>query len=65
MRCGWDQWRELCIAAAFEDNPEKLNGLVEEIKRQLTDRQKELTDRIFEDLARRPLPSTAHKSWIQ
>ena len=65
MPCDRDHWRELCIAAAFEDNPEKLNGLVDEINRQLTDRQEELTDRIFERLAHSNQPATVQKKWIQ
>jgi hypothetical protein len=65
MACWRDHWRELCIAAAFEENPEKLHELVAEIDRQLVDRQEELTDRIFERLASNPLPSASQKNWIQ
>lgn len=65
MPCNRDDWRELCIAAAFEENPEKLNGLVDEINRHLTERQEELTDRIFEKLAYSPLPARAQKNWVQ
>jgi len=65
MPCGRDHWRELCIAAAFEDNPERLNGLVDEIKRNLTERQEDLTDRIFEKLAGTVLPDAPHKNRIQ
>jgi hypothetical protein len=65
MSCCRDHWRELCIAAAFEENPEKLDELVAEIHRQLMDRQEQLTDRIFEKLANNPLPSARQKNWIQ
>jgi hypothetical protein len=65
MPCSRDDWRELCIAAAFEENPEKLNGLVDEINRHLTERQEELTDRIFEKLAYSLPPARAQKNWIQ
>ncbi|MBV8475046.1 MAG: hypothetical protein JO266_05480 [Acidobacteria bacterium] len=60
-----DHWRELCIAAAFEENPEKLRDLVSEINQYLVDRQEQLADRIFEKLARQPLPGADHKHWIQ
>jgi hypothetical protein len=65
MSCERNHWRELCIAAAFEDNPEKLNELVAEIDRQLVERQEQLTDRIFEKLASSPLPGGTPKNWIQ
>jgi hypothetical protein len=60
-----DQWRELCIAAAFEDNPEKLTELVAAINKQLTDRQEQLTDQIFEQLARQSGPPSTRKQSIQ
>ena len=60
-----DAWRELCIAAAFEDNPERLTELVAEINKQLMDRQEALTDQIFERLAQQN-PAVIHqKNWIQ
>ncbi len=65
MSCGRDHWRELCIAAAFEENPEKLNELVAEIDRQLVERQEQLTDRIFEKLAGNSFPVATRKKWIQ
>lgn len=58
-------WRELCIAAAFEENPEKLIELVSAINQQLLERQEQLTDRIFEKLVHHPLPDVRHKHWIQ
>jgi hypothetical protein len=65
MSCGRDHWRELCIAAAFEENPEKLNELVAEIDGHLVERQEQLTDRIFENLARTAFPIDTQKKWIQ
>ena len=65
MSCGRDHWRELCIAAAFEENPEKLNELVAEIDRQLIERQEQLADRIFEKLAHSTPPHGTEKNWIQ
>jgi hypothetical protein len=65
MSCERDHWRELCIAAAFEQNPEKLNELVAEIDRYLVERQEQLTDRIFEKLARDAFPIDTQKKWIQ
>jgi hypothetical protein len=59
------KWRELCIAAAFEDSPDKLTELVREINTQLTERQEQLTDRIFERLAEDRLPNPDPKHWIQ
>ena len=60
-----DRWRELCIAAAFEENPEKLTELVAAINDQLIERQEQLTDRIFEKLASQPLPLPNTKNLIQ
>ncbi len=60
-----DQWRELCIAAAFEEKPERLAEIVEEIKKSLVERQQELADRIFEKLAGQPLAEADQKRWIQ
>lgn len=60
-----NHWRELCIAAAFEENPEKLNELVAEIHKQLVERQERLTDQIFEKLAGNALPADTQKKWIQ
>ena len=60
-----DHWRELCISAAFEDNPEKLTELVDQINETLTDRQEQLTDRIFERLAPNSAPAATSKHWIQ
>lgn len=60
-----DHWRELCIAAAFEDNPERLTDLVEEINQYLMARQEQLTDQIFERLASNPAASAPAKHWIQ
>jgi hypothetical protein len=44
-------WRELCIAAAFEENPMKLTELVSEISSRMAERQEELADRVFERLS--------------
>ncbi|HEX6504750.1 MAG TPA: hypothetical protein VF011_16040 [Terriglobales bacterium] len=60
-----DHWRELCIAAAFEENPEKLSELVAAISDQLIERQEQLTDRIFERLASHPLAGPNQKNSIQ
>jgi hypothetical protein len=60
-----NHWRELCIAAAFEDNPEKLTDLVAEINQQLIERQEQLADQIFEELAGNPLPGRNQEYWIQ
>ena len=57
-----DHWRKLCIAAAFEDNPEQLQKLVREIDDCLLERQEELTDKVFEKLAN---VGTVEKRWIQ
>ena len=65
MRSPSDQWRELCIAAAFEDNPERLTELVAEINQQLLERQERLTDQIFERLSQHTFDELRPKSWIQ
>ncbi len=62
MPAAIDHWRKLCIAAAFEDNPEKLQDLVREINDGLLERQEELTDKVFEKLANL---SPIEKHWIQ
>lgn len=61
---GDNLWRELCIAAAFEENPLKLPELVSEISIRLAERQEELADRAFERLAS-DIPITAGKHSIQ
>ena len=57
-----DHWRKLCIAAAFEDNPEKLQDLVHEINDCLLEQQEKLTDKVFERLANL---GSVEKHWIQ
>jgi hypothetical protein len=57
-------WRELCIAAAFEENPQKLAQLIAEINTQMVERQEQLTDRAFERLAS-DSPGLSGKDWIQ
>jgi hypothetical protein len=64
MKTPADDWRELCIAAAFEHDPERLGRLVTDIKDQLRDRQEELTDRIFEGLVNGHVASSPAKEWI-
>jgi hypothetical protein len=64
MNGAGDQWRELCIAAAFEDNPERLKELVSEIRDRLFERQEVLTDRMFQRLASEPPVSPKEKHWI-
>jgi hypothetical protein len=61
---GDNLWRELCIAAAFEENPLKLPELVSEIGIRLAERQEELADRVFEGLAS-DTSIRAGKYWIQ
>ncbi len=60
-----DHWRELCIAAAFEENPQKLSELVAEINQGVIERQEELADRIFEKLALHPAAENNAKHRIQ
>jgi hypothetical protein len=59
-----DHWRELCIAAAFEENPQKLMELVSELNKYLVERQEQLADRIFERLARQPVSDLSQKHRI-
>jgi hypothetical protein len=61
---GCNYWRELCIAAAFEDNPERLPEIVAEINSQLPERQEDLVTRAFESLAT-GFPPPQGKHWIQ
>jgi hypothetical protein len=56
-------WRELCIAAAFEDDPLRLPEIVAEINRGLTERQKQLADNIFQGLAGAE-DSQTRKHWV-
>jgi hypothetical protein len=58
-------WRELCIRAAFEDNPERLSETVAEIDRELPARQEQLTDEIFERLGSRAPTSRGPGKWLQ
>jgi hypothetical protein len=59
------EWRELCIAAAFEEDPLRLEQIVAELNEGITERQKQLVDRIFERLA---FPNSSseneHKGWV-
>ena len=64
MKPAKDHWRELCIAAAFEYNPESLAQLVAEINKELADRQEELTDRLFEKLATEPINNPRPNLWV-
>jgi len=61
---GPNYWRELCIAAAFEDDPLRLPEIVAEINRGLTERQRQLAESIFEGLAASDEPPN-RKHWVQ
>ena len=62
---GITSWRELCIKAAFEENPENLSDIVAEINRELPLRQEQLTDAIFEQLGSNPPAATGRRKWLQ
>lgn len=57
-------WRELCIAAAFEIDPERLLDLVTQINGCLATRQEQLTDEIFGRLATEPQDGIGKKRWL-
>lgn len=57
-------WRELCIAAAFENDPERLYDLVKQINDGVTARQEQLTDEIFARLANGPAEFGCGKRWL-
>jgi hypothetical protein len=57
-------WRELCIAAAFENDPERLHDLVSQINDGMGARQEQLTDEIFAQLASTSPEAGAAKRWL-
>ena len=57
-------WRELCIAAAFENDPQRLQDLVSQITDGVNARQEQLTDEIFAQLASRPPDAGSGKHWL-
>jgi hypothetical protein len=59
------QWRTLCIAAAFEEDPQKLAQIVADLNTELSNRQQQLADAIFAGLAENPPLSREGKGWIQ
>jgi len=56
-------WRTLCIAAAFEEDPQKLAQIVADLNTELPGRQQDLADQIFARLAEQA-PSPSGKSWV-
>ncbi len=58
------QWRTLCIAAAFEEDPHKLAQIVADINTELTGRQQQLADEIFARLAEHPPVPHEGKRWV-
>lgn len=57
-------WRELCIAAAFENDPERLHDLVKQINEGVMARQEQLTDEIFAQLANNATEAGTGKRWL-
>ena len=58
---GITSWRELCIRAAFEENPENLSEIVAKVNRELPARQEQLTEAIFEQLGSNPPASPGRR----
>lgn len=61
---GFKSWRELCIAAAFENDPVRLHDLVIQINEGEGARQEQLTDEIFARLAGSQPEAHAGKRWL-
>lgn len=57
-------WRELCIAAAFENDPVRLHDLVAQINDGVGARQEQLTDEIFARLAGSSPDAQSGKRWL-
>jgi len=58
---GITSWRELCIRAALEENPENLSEIVAKVNRELPARQEQLTEAIFEQLGSNPPASPGRR----
>ncbi len=57
-------WRTLCIAAAFEEDPQKLAQIVADMNTELPSRQQQLADEIFARLAENPPLPQEGKRWV-